>query len=959
MDYFRKILTGPQSGQVPSGAETVERLCDRVQSSTLLEDRRDAVRALKSLSKKFRIEVGTMAMDILINVLRTDGNDTEIIGYALETLCNIMSNEPFEDDQDPSGSTATAYPEDLGQQFTEMFLKQTDNVGQLLTLLQEYDFHVLWPTVRLLTQLLAYKTREIQEIILANPMGISKLMDLLVDSREIIRNDGLLLLIQLTRNNTNIQKIVAFENAFERLFDIIRDEGNSDGGMVVEDCLLLLLNLLKNNISNQNFLKEGSYIQRFPVYFDLQQSDRPASDIWSAQKVTNVHLMLELVRTLVSPTNPQQQTASCQKLMNQCGLLEKLCTILMASGVPADVLTETINTVAELIRGNQYNQEYFASVMAPSSPPRPAIVVLLMSMVNEKQPFVLRCAVLYCFVSFLYKNDLGQSQIVQTLLPSTAEANSVSAGQLLCGGLFSTDPLSTWFAAVALLHAIVDNPAQKEQLLRVQLATSLGHPPVSLLQQCTNILTQGAKLQTRVGLLMLLCHWLSSCPVAVTHFLHSSSNVPFLISQVSASEGDELELIVQGLCAFLLGICVIFNSDQVPSYHKTDLRQIIAKRIGTEQFTDKLTQISKHETYSRAAKKPQLSCKLPTDVIFDFEFTRLFRRLENEVLKAVLPTEDGENDDKKKDQHDSVVVDQYKKIIRDQDVQLNAIKSELSELLSKNAETQRRLDESLQQIQLVKDQNALLKAQRVPSGASVATNSQIDADELARLHLELDAKQQEINEGNLTIERLKSELAAASLAAAAVNGASESAGGSADVAAAAEDDELRKRLEMKEEEVRLYRNKYEECSRQLTQACASKDDSASRALIAERNMMELRLADLERRNAELEDQLRRGSDPLELRLQQLTEEMALLQKKLQAAEAEKAEIEVDREQMMNDFQESKKEQEDLLVLLADQDTKLKTYRQRLRQLGEQIEDDDDDDDEVGGGGDADNVDSED
>ena len=29
----------------------VERLCDRVSSSTLLEDRRDAVRALKSLSK--------------------------------------------------------------------------------------------------------------------------------------------------------------------------------------------------------------------------------------------------------------------------------------------------------------------------------------------------------------------------------------------------------------------------------------------------------------------------------------------------------------------------------------------------------------------------------------------------------------------------------------------------------------------------------------------------------------------------------------------------------------------------------------------------------------------------------------------------------------------------------------------------------------------------------------------
>jgi len=44
-----------------------------------------------------------------------------------------------------------------------------------------------------------------------------------------------------------------------------------------------------------------------------------------------------------------------------------------------------------------------------------------MSMVNDKQPFVLRCSVLYCFVSFLYKNDLGQSQIIQTLLPFSTE----------------------------------------------------------------------------------------------------------------------------------------------------------------------------------------------------------------------------------------------------------------------------------------------------------------------------------------------------------------------------------------------------------------------------------------------------------------------------------------------------------------------------------------------------------
>ena len=71
--------------------------------------------------------------------------------------------------------------------------------------------------------------------------------------------------------------------------------------------------------------------------------------------------------------------------------------------------------------------------------------------------------------------------------------NTVTSGQLLCSGLFSNDPLATWLGAIALLHSIEGNNTQKEQLLRVQLATSVGNPPVSLLQQCTNILEKVEK----------------------------------------------------------------------------------------------------------------------------------------------------------------------------------------------------------------------------------------------------------------------------------------------------------------------------------------------------------------------------------------------------------------------------------------------------------------------------------
>jgi hypothetical protein len=63
----------------------------------------------------------------------------------------------------------------------------------------------------------------------------------------------------------------------------------------------------------------------------------------------------------------------------------------------------------------------FSRVEAPSTPPRKALILLLMSMVNEKQPFSLRCAVLYCFQSYLHKNPTGQKEVMHTLLPSSQQ----------------------------------------------------------------------------------------------------------------------------------------------------------------------------------------------------------------------------------------------------------------------------------------------------------------------------------------------------------------------------------------------------------------------------------------------------------------------------------------------------------------------------------------------------------
>ncbi|XP_038837768.1 general vesicular transport factor p115 isoform X3 [Salvelinus namaycush] len=938
MNFFRGVMGGQPAGPQPTGAETIHKLCDRVASSTLLEDRRDAVRALKSLSKKYRLEVGTQAMDHLIHILQTDRSDSEILGYALDTLYNIICNDEEEEQDESEDENAQKHEEDLGVLFTDKFLGDSESVTLLLTLLEEFDFHVRWPGVKLLTALLKNQCNQVQGVILVSPMGVSRLMDLLADSREVIRNDGLLLLQQLTKGNAAIQKIVAFENAFERLLDIITEEGSSDGGIVVEDCLLLLVNLLKNNSSNQNFFKEGSYIQRMKPWFEVGDDNSG----WSAQKVTNLHLMLQLVRVMVSPVNSPGATSSCQKSMYQCGLLQQLCTILMATGVPADILTETINTVSEVIRGSQINQDYFASVNAPSNPPRPAIVVLLMSMVNERQPFVLRCAVLYCFQCFLYKNQKGQGEIVATLLPSTIDANSISAGQLLCGGLFSADSLSNWCAAVALAHALQDNLTQKEQLLRVQLATSLGKPPVSLLQQCTNILSQGSKVQTRVGLLMLLCTWISNCPIAVTHFLHNQENVPFLTGQISENLGED-ERLVQGLCALLLGICIYYNDNSLENYTKEKLKQLIEKRIGKENFVEKLGFVTKHELYSRAAQKPQPIFPSPEQMLFDHEFTKLVKELEGVITKAVHKTSEEEKKEeevkKTLEQHDSIVI-QYKDLIRDQDTQIQELREQVSTLTLNSEQMQNQVTQQQSQIQQHKDQYNILKLKLGKDSQGLSSSqgegahvNGLHSEELGQLREEVEELRRQhtlqhtqLSDKDSLINTLRCG------AAAAAQTAEGGAGGSDNTELLGEVESLRSRVQAQCAEIsQLQTERLELIRRAEAVSSAPASSSESSADTVKVSELESRLAAQTTETERLKEECRG-----------LREGHAGLEQQLASAQSTVAIEQTEKTKLQQEVQESKKEQDDLLMLLADQDQKILNLKQRLRDLGETIDEDEDD-----------------
>lgn len=118
--------------------------------------------------------------------------------------------------------------------------------------------------------------RQSVQAVLAAPMGVARLMDLLGSDHEVLRNEALLLLVGLTHASAEVQKIAAFEGAFERVLSIAgcalrwvhrlwialqrrtdaapepcREEGGAEGGIVVQDCLELLNNLLRTSAGNQ------------------------------------------------------------------------------------------------------------------------------------------------------------------------------------------------------------------------------------------------------------------------------------------------------------------------------------------------------------------------------------------------------------------------------------------------------------------------------------------------------------------------------------------------------------------------------------------------------------------------------------------------------------------------------------------------------------------------------------
>ncbi|EFO93069.1 hypothetical protein CRE_10100 [Caenorhabditis remanei] len=879
MSLFRNFFGGGQpDDDEDNGAEFVETLVERVETCSAPEDRRDALRALKGVAKQYRLAVGTMGMNAYIDVLETDRLNSETMTLVLDTLATVLSA-----DDDSSES------DELGERLAEMMIKRKGFIASVLAAVDQFDFGVRRTSVQLLSNLLRHRGTEVQNAILQQPAGLSKLVDIIHDNREVIRNEAILMICELSRANSQIQQLLAYDNIFNDLLNIIETEPLDS--IVIEDCLFVMLNLLRKNSMNQQLFRENQLVARLGGILhtflygheETEEVDVDSAE-WPKQRTANVIFLLQIIRTLVSPDNNSQNTHAAQKVLNQTKILEELIRVLLSEiGASVEILTESIIVVAEAIRGNYTNQELFASTVLDNGEdaPRSSLVVLLISMTAEKQTYKLRCAVFYCFLSYLFDNEFGKTRIIETLLPNSQNQNTLTTGALIMQAISSAESVQAWFGCVTLMHCLYDVDHLCEQLLRVKLTVVADQQPeLSLLDHVSQLLISAGnrRPQTRAGLLMLLGVWLQNCPMAVSAFMAKEDNLLYLTTNIvdECGEGSESEQqALRGLMAFVLLSCLknIQEKDV-----RTSIETLISRRVGKEVVLSALEGLSRTEQFVRAAQKQQPSENNKNNLFLDFNFVKLFKSLEGTLAKQLKPN--GEFNGSSNDS----IIQSFKELIKRQDGDIAQLKQEnkkmSTEIEKLTAEAQNKETErELEQLRIKLEESTSFKTQT---------------------------------------EVLNSQLAEAQ---------------------------------------RLTQQWYAEAERYKQWA----QQWQNYQLAQVPNAAEVGVTQLQQQVAELEQQLGYGYQAFEQQSQTIlhyTAENAQLRERLVKADASISEltskiaivnsqppsngvVENGDQKSDDELVKLKQEQEELLMLLADQHNKMSVYRRRLKSLGQPVTDDED------------------
>ncbi|KXX74063.1 Intracellular protein transport protein USO1 [Madurella mycetomatis] len=990
MSMFSTITAAPAKQSV---SETIPVLSGRLSTATLLEDRRAAILGLRSFAKQYPASVASGALRSLIGSLSRDGEDVDTVKVVLETLLML-----FTPDQDSPEAS-----EEIALWVADEFTQRHENIALLLDFLgkERTDFYSRLYSLQLLSAILSARTERTEECIVNTNEGIPRIVAVLEDPREAIRDEAISLLTDLTPTSVVVQNLVTLEKGFTPVFEIITHEGGlGSGARVVEDCLILLANLLRLNPLNQTMFRDMGFVaETGRLLRDAYKGGDDGETVaeWvEVQRNRNVYALLAVIRLFLAPgaagTPMNQETflgdiVTGGRVRVRGGpVLENTLQIAFSHTADLPIKSEALLACADMIRGNAKVQESFAGLQVPSPLHAPAadgqraqmngvpkVFVIdglldLVLAVNSPQAFDLRMAACTCLKAYFFKH----AEIRMHFLDHAVRSHKMKADDLTNALSIllqpipepvTADPYRYWFAAVLMLHLVHDNPKTKALAMSVTEGDEeSGEEVVTSIQTiAAHLLSSVAKSddpRISIGYLMLLLCWLFEDLDGVNDFLGEFTNLQGLIQ--AAIENPNGDVIVQGLSAMLAGVLYEFSTKDSPVPRAT-VREMIMSRMGHDRYVDKLSRLRSHplmRDYEVLSQKLEVGPdqKLP-DVFFDDTFVEFFKDNYSRILRAI---------DREPDVETSVIangvqkgvsrklVDSLRAEIAEKDVALQQATSQTASLTAQLSQEQSAHShtKSLAAADLARV-NDNLNAVRTQLAAKDSTIQSAEAAS-ANLSRLLGQEQQQHQQTKAEVTRLKTVNDALQRHHAQELAALQAEHRTRQDELARQMDHVRKAAEQEAERVRR-RSEAEKADLKATISRlevdlmkANKGRQAAEGKVDELAAEVKKLGEVERRLAGAEE----GMKKAEARAKKAEERIE--EKEVEIGEAKKGAEEKEEERKA-----LQAELDDLLIVFGDLEEKVSKYKERLKALGETVSDGEEEDGEGEDGEDEDEEDDED
>ncbi|CAH0475141.1 unnamed protein product [Peronospora belbahrii] len=287
---------------------------ERLQFATLLVERKKAMSALQSFVQQLDIKIlqernerentveeqslGPLIVPVILEALVSDPRDTELMETMLEFLQVLVSRAPsvaffFLQLPPPPPHVATW------------------GMETCLTLLEDPSPWIKGPTIGLVKALQDAQPSAFATSILECKEGLRRLLQVVEDRREHIRDTALVILGQLTGQEKNVQQFLAFEEGFVKLFHIMETEGfmeteeiSDTSSVVFGDCLEIINKMLRDNLMTQTLFLEMPYMEthvsRILRVSGIHGGNMENDTVRFERRKRVVTLGLQLVRFLVA-----------------------------------------------------------------------------------------------------------------------------------------------------------------------------------------------------------------------------------------------------------------------------------------------------------------------------------------------------------------------------------------------------------------------------------------------------------------------------------------------------------------------------------------------------------------------------------------------------------------------------------------------------------------------------------